>query len=122
VHIADLFTWDTDERFDSVVFTFWISHVPRERLDAFFASVGRWLRPGGTLFFIDNLLPATAAPPARGVGDQLTVRRLNDGRQATIVKNSFSAETLRHSAAAAGLDLDIRSTSKYFQFGTGRKR
>jgi cyclopropane fatty-acyl-phospholipid synthase-like methyltransferase len=44
--IADLFHGDTAERFDRVVFAFWISHVPRERLASFFARVGSWLRPG----------------------------------------------------------------------------
>jgi SAM-dependent methyltransferase len=127
VHIADLFTWDTDERYDAVVFTFWISHVPRERLDGFFAGLGRWLRPGGVLFFIDNLRTGRPDPhverePGAEAAGQTTVRRLYDGSEATVVKNYYDAGTLRRSAAAAGIDLDIHTTSRYFQYGTGRRR
>ncbi len=39
--IADLFTWDTGSRYDSVVFTFWVSHVPRDPEGRFSSSTTR---------------------------------------------------------------------------------
>ncbi len=120
--VADIFTWDTDDRFDSVVFTFWISHVPAERLARFFRDVARWLRPGGTVFFVDDAPAATADSHVAGTSGQLMVRRLGDGREATIVKNFFSPAELVAAADAAGIDLDVRATRQYFQYGTGTRR
>lgn len=120
--VADVFSWDTDERFDSIVFTFWISHVPRERLDTFLAAVARWLRPGGRVFFVDDApVAASESHVARKQG-QTMVRRLLDGREATIVKNFYRPEELRAAAATAGIDLDVRSTATYFQYATGMRR
>jgi SAM-dependent methyltransferase len=120
--IADLFTWDTDELFDSIVFTFWISHVPRERLDAFFQSLAGWLRTGGRVFFVDDRPLAKAEPHVQGSAGQTMVRRLNNGESATIVKNFYLADELISAADAAGIDLDVRETETYFQYATGRKR
>ncbi|WP_070320029.1 class I SAM-dependent methyltransferase [Cellulomonas iranensis] len=120
--VADIFAWDTEERFDSVVFTFWISHVPRERLDAFFAGVARWLRPGGRVFFVDDAPVAATESHVAGTAGQTMVRRLQDGREATIVKNFYRPDELRAAADAAGIDLDVRSTPTYFQYATGVRR
>src|SRR5690242_9126686 len=32
---ADLFSWDSGERFDTIFFGFWLSHVPAERFEWF---------------------------------------------------------------------------------------
>ncbi|MEW1825299.1 class I SAM-dependent methyltransferase [Streptomyces sp. NPDC088196] len=120
--IADLFTWETDERFDTIVFTFWISHVPRERLRPFFRSLGRWLRPGGRLFFVDDLPLATTEPHVDGAAGQTMTRRLNSGESATIVKNFYPAAELAAAAGEFGIDLEVRESETYFQYGTGRRR
>lgn len=122
--IADLFTWETAQRFDAIVFTFWISHVPRERLTSFFASVGTWLRTGGSVFFVDDM-PVAATEPhvaAAAATEQTMVRRLNSGASATIVKNFYSADELGAAATAAGIELEVRDSGTLFQYGIGRKR
>lgn len=122
VEVADLFTWNTVERFDSVVFTFWISHVPRERLGAFFTAVAGWLRPGARVFFVDDRELATTEPHVAGATGQTMVRRLNDGTNATIVKNFFTAAELIDAADTAGIDLAVHETSTFFQYGIGTNR
>ncbi len=122
VEIADLFKWNTVERFDSVVFTFWISHVPRERLGAFFAAVAGWLRPGGRVFFVDDRDLAISEPHVSGATGQTMVRRLNDGTDATIIKNFFTAAELIAAADAVGIDLAVHETSTFFQYGIGTNR
>jgi len=122
VEVADLFTWTTTERFDSVVFTFWISHIPRERLTSFFASVAGWLRSGGRIFFVDDRELATTEPHVAESSGQTMVRRLSDGTNATIVKNFFSAAELCAAADSAGIDLTVHETSTFFQYGIGTKR
>ena len=54
LHVRD--AWAEPDRAVDAVFTgFWLSHVPRARLDEFLGVVRRWLRPGGTFAFIDSL-------------------------------------------------------------------
>lgn len=120
--IADLFDWEPTERFDAVVFCFWISHVPDARLDRFLATVARAVRPGGSVFFLDarreqastagdHVLPAD--------GDETMTRRLDDGREFTIVKNFHPADRLVARCAAAGLDVRVHETATFFQYGVG---
>src|ERR1700676_5216230 len=49
--IADIFSWTPSTTFDLVFFSFWLSHVPPGRFDAFWANVRAALRPGGQAFF-----------------------------------------------------------------------
>src|SRR5438270_333279 len=51
---ADLFTWLPRRRYDAVFFSFWLSHVPADRFDAFWAMVARALMPGGAAYLIDS--------------------------------------------------------------------
>lgn len=44
---ADLFDWTPTSYWDVVFFSAWLSHVPADRLDAFWSSVAVALRPGG---------------------------------------------------------------------------
>jgi SAM-dependent methyltransferase len=61
VHLveADLFSWRPRERYDVVFFSAWLSHVPPQRFDDFWALVADCLTPGGRVFVIDEL-PAAA--------------------------------------------------------------
>src|SRR5262249_60176183 len=52
--LVDLFDWRPEETFDVVFFSFWLSHVPEERLDDFWALVRSALKPGGRVFLVDN--------------------------------------------------------------------
>jgi hypothetical protein len=48
---ADLFTWEPDRRYDVVFMGFWLSHVPAERFESFWALVAAALAPRGRMFF-----------------------------------------------------------------------
>ena len=37
--LADLFAWQPEERFDSIFFAFWLSHVPEEQFDRFWGTL-----------------------------------------------------------------------------------
>lgn len=125
--LADLFAWRPERAYDGVCFGFWLSHVPRERLDAFLGTVAAALEPGGTVFFVDN--HSGAEPTARSpdqhrpeAGAQLMTRRLNDGREYRIVKNFYEPALLEERCAAAGLDVAVRETATSFLYGTGHRR
>jgi SAM-dependent methyltransferase len=123
--VADLFRWRPPRTFDAAVFCFWISHVPDELLDGFLAGVASMLRPGGAVFFVDGRREplSTAAdhalPPA---GEEVMERHLDDGRRFRIVKAFRDPEALEACCRRAGLDVAVRETATYFQFGAGSRR
>lgn len=120
---ADLFDWAPTRTWDTVVFCFWISHIPAARLDPFLDVVRRALRPGGRLFFIDNRQEPTSTAGNHtlpGLGEPTAERHLNDGRRFTIIKHYWTADDLTARFARAGLDVAITETATYFQFGTGK--
>ena len=125
--LADLFAWRPERRYDGVCFGFWLSHVPRERLDAFLGTVAEALAPGGKVFFVDShsrTEPTASSPDQRRTeaGAQLMTRRLNDGREFRIVKNFYDPALLEERCAAAGLDVAVRETATSFLYGTGTGR
>ena len=122
---ADLFNWRPDRTYDAVLFCFFISHVPLERLDTFLASVAAMVRPGGKVFFVDGRreLSGTAVNHQLPAQDsQVMVRKLNDGRAFEIVKNFYDPSDLTARCTRAGLDIDVRETATYFLYGTGTRR
>ena len=54
LHVRDAWA-EPDRQVDGVFCGFWLSHVPEPRLGDFLALLSRWLRPAGTLAFIDSL-------------------------------------------------------------------
>lgn len=121
---ADLFTWHPMRTYDAVCFTFWISHVPTERLVSFLHMVATALRPGGVLFFVDDRREPTGTAidhhlPERD--SQSMIRRLNDNRTFQIVKNFYEPVPLAARFAEVGLDVSVRETANYFLYGYGRQ-
>ncbi len=119
---ADLFDWDTDERFDLVVMGFFVSHVPPSRFEAFWTKIATWLRPGGRVWLADD-----SAGPMRPRDGSLVVggpsyahrRELGDDAY-TIVKRFFTPEELTTALAAVGWTADIQATGEHFLVGTVR--
>ncbi len=118
LHVRDAWT-EPDRAIDAVFTGFWLSHVPRARLDAFLGIVRRWLKPGGTFAFIDSLADpqSSAADHAAPAGDA-SVRRLDDGREFTIVKVYYSPSELETALARAGFaDARVTTTGRFFLTG-----
>ncbi|MFE7114402.1 class I SAM-dependent methyltransferase [Streptomyces sp. NPDC057654] len=112
---TNLFEWTPPQRYDTVFFAFWLSHVPPARLPDFWNSVAAALAPGGNAVFIDDG-PAMAAEedvlPDRSV--PTAVRHWNDGRPYRIVKVFHDAETLTGDLTALGWSAHIRPVSGNF--------
>jgi 2-polyprenyl-3-methyl-5-hydroxy-6-metoxy-1,4-benzoquinol methylase len=119
--ITDLFTFRPAERFRTVFFGFWLSHVPSERFDEFWELVDSWLAPGGEVLFVDNV--TSSAPWIQDrLSDELITRRLNDGRTFTIVKTHWRPETLAPRLERLGWTAELRTTSTYFIYGRATRR
>jgi demethylmenaquinone methyltransferase/2-methoxy-6-polyprenyl-1,4-benzoquinol methylase len=118
--LADIFAWTPATTFDVVFFSFWLSHVPPERFDAFWGTVRAALKPGGQAFFIDGLLePSSTArdhvpPNPSGV----VRRRLHDGREFDVVKVFYQPEVLEQRLSERGWRGWVRSTGKFFLYGS----
>jgi SAM-dependent methyltransferase len=121
---ADLFAWEPRERYDAVFFSFWLSHVPDDRLGAFWSKVAGALAPGGSVYLIDSAFdPSSTAKdhvlPGREAG--IVTRKLNDGREFRIVKLFYTPEMLNAKLAKIGFAADIRQTARYFIYGDARQ-
>jgi SAM-dependent methyltransferase len=126
---ADLYAWEPPEgrRFDEIVFTFLLSHVPPQRFEEFWARIGRWLRPGGRVFFCDDRYESEPRPSNPGFqsegGPSFAHRRtLHDGREFTIVKIFYTPEGIEAELAPLGWQVDAAVTGAEFVYGVATPR
>jgi demethylmenaquinone methyltransferase/2-methoxy-6-polyprenyl-1,4-benzoquinol methylase len=119
LHVRDAWA-EPDRQVDGLFMGFWLSHVPRARLGEFLALARRWLKPAGMLAFIDSLAdPASGAADHPEPADDLAVRRLDDGREFTIVKVFYEPAELRESLGTVGFEnVDVTTTGRFFILGT----
>ena len=108
---------------DGLFAGFWLSHVERARTDAFFALAARWLAPGGRIALIDSLPdPSSGAVDHQPPADDRSVRRLDDGREFSIVKVYRSTDEVAAALKAAGFeDVAVTTTGRFFLLATGRR-
>jgi demethylmenaquinone methyltransferase/2-methoxy-6-polyprenyl-1,4-benzoquinol methylase len=114
---ADLFDWTADRHYDVAFFSFWLSHVPSERLAHFWTMVAGALAPGGRAVLIDSLPEESARAvdhPMREPGGEIEQRRLTDGRDFTIVKRFYAPDRLQDALTELGWIAHIGATSSYF--------
>jgi demethylmenaquinone methyltransferase/2-methoxy-6-polyprenyl-1,4-benzoquinol methylase len=118
IHVRDAWT-EPDRQVDGLFCGFWLSHVPRARLADFLAICRRWLKPGGTFAFIDSRPdPDSSASDHLPPADDLSVRRLDDGREFTIPKIYYEPAELERALTAAGFEsAQVENTSRFFLLG-----
>lgn len=107
---ADVFTWEPPDRYDTVFFAFWLSHVPPPRLPAFWTRVAGLLRPGGRAIFVDDGPGVAAYEEGVADGPVPTVeRRLDDGSRHRVVKVFHDPRTLAADLRKLGWTAHVRS-------------
>jgi demethylmenaquinone methyltransferase/2-methoxy-6-polyprenyl-1,4-benzoquinol methylase len=85
-------------RFDAAFAGFWWSHVPRERIAQFVASLHARLEPGARVLLLDNLYVEGNSTPISEVdtaGNTYQLRTLADGSTFRVMKNFPSKDELR---------------------------
>lgn len=122
---ADLFNWQPTEQYDLVFMSFWLSHVPPEKLDTFLEAVRQATKPGGKVFMVDSLRDQTRTSTAsnHAAYDPETIyhtRKLNDGQEYTIVK-VFYDEALVAKLAAHGFTASYHTSGDYFWWAVGER-
>lgn len=122
---ADLFDWESDERFDAAFIGFFISHIPPDRWSRFWEQLASRLDPEGSLFIVDDV----AGPGRPYSGDVVEDgpafahrRRLSNDREYTIVKRFYAPDELVAMLDGVGWDADIGASGDQFLYGTARPR
>lgn len=118
LRVVDLFAWEPEERFDLCFFSFWLSHVPRERFDRFWGTVRAALKPDGRVFLVDNV----AGDPMHAWrhDGETELRTLADGREFEIVKRRWQPDELAERVRPLGFELELRTTANgHFLYGGG---
>ena len=88
---ADLFDYTPEPHtYDTVFFSFWLSHVPADRFNEFWTMVRAALKPDGRALFLDSRFDVTSAArdhTLHSPDDQVVTRRLNDGSEFRVVSS-----------------------------------
>jgi SAM-dependent methyltransferase len=121
---ADLFAWQPSpgDRYDTVFFGFWLSHVPPERFAGFWRLVASCLLPGGRVFFVDSRRETTSTARDHVLAEaesSIQRRRLNDGREFQVYKIFYDPEELAFRLRTLGWDFTVSETEHYFLYGSG---
>jgi demethylmenaquinone methyltransferase/2-methoxy-6-polyprenyl-1,4-benzoquinol methylase len=119
---AQIFEWSPRERFDTVFFAFWLSHVPPARFVDFWVLVDKALKRDGRVFFVDSRREETSTAEDHHLGGPEATtakRRLNDGREFEITKIFYDPEELTQRLEGLGWIFKIEQTPSYFLYGTG---
>jgi len=121
LHVRDAWA-EPDRPVDALFCGFWLSHVPRARTGDFLALARRWLKPGGTLALIDSLPdPQSGASDNPAPDADLAVRRLDDGREFTIVKVYREPAELEDALRQTGFhDVRVMTTGRFFLLADAR--
>jgi SAM-dependent methyltransferase len=117
---ADLFAWEPERTYDVCFFSFWLSHVPEERFQEFWAKVRRAVRSEGRVFFIDSLRHDLASAVDHELPEPenpVMLRRLADGRGYHIVKRFYEPQALQQRLAALGWNAQVQTTGEFFIYG-----
>ncbi len=134
VVVADVFAWDPPVRYDTVVFTFWLSHVTRAAWDLFWQKVEAMLAPGGRLMMIESLDPSGRSPSipdayrqlgaqdTAGTDPEMRVRTTADGRSFRVAKRYWTPASLVSELNILGWDIEAQQTDFAFLCAVGVKR
>ena len=119
---ADLFSWEQDERFGLIFAGFFVSHIPPDRWQPFWAKVRGWLEPGGVFALVDDCWGPDrprSSQRVEGGPDHAHIRELDD-ESFTIVKRFFRPEELVAAFAEVGFRAEVGSTGEHFLYGSAR--
>jgi ubiquinone/menaquinone biosynthesis C-methylase UbiE len=109
----NLFDWRPEERYDTVFFAFWLSHVPPGRFEAFWGTLRSALAIEGRVLFVD-----TGPKEARferfvpGPGIPMVERQLRHGTTYKVVKMLYDPTDLTQRLAAIGWTAEIRGVGE----------
>lgn len=118
--VADVFTWTAAERFDTVFFAFWLSHVPASRFERFWQQLRGLVTEQGRVLFVDEHPDARGKEAYAPGSDEIIHRRLTDGSEHRLVKVFLHPRQLRARLHQLGWSSHIRPDSDDWIIGEAR--
>jgi demethylmenaquinone methyltransferase/2-methoxy-6-polyprenyl-1,4-benzoquinol methylase len=116
--LADAYALNAElGRFDAAFAGFWWSHVPRERVETFLASLHARLEPGARVLLLDNVYVGGNSTPLAGIdkaGNTYQMRTLGDGSRVRVLKNFVSETELRERLAPCAASFSFESLQYYW--------
>jgi 2-polyprenyl-3-methyl-5-hydroxy-6-metoxy-1,4-benzoquinol methylase len=119
---TDIFAWQPDGRYDVVFFSAWLSHVPPQCFDRFWALVAECLDQAGRVFFVDELpaveahervIPGAVAPAVE--------RPLTSGARYRAVKVFYQPDELEKRLTALGWKITAHPVGWRFFYASGNR-
>lgn len=118
--VADMFEFSTDKKFDGVFGGFIWSHILRQDLDKFLAKVKGFLKPNGTIVFIDGKAVAGTNHDLKNIaktdefGNTFQTRKLENGTSHLVLKNFPTEEFLRKKLSKISAEIDFTNLEYYW--------
>lgn len=119
---ADIFAWQPDGRYDVVFFSAWLSHVPPQHFDRFWALAAECLDQTGRVFMIDELpaveayeqvIPGAVAPTVE--------RPLSSGAHYRTVKVFYQPDELEERLTALGWKITVHPVGWRLFYASGHR-
>lgn len=115
---ADAFALDkVPGPFNAGLAAFWLSHVPKSRLNAFLDGFHARLDPGSVVFMSDNSYVEEAGGELfsrEGEEDTYKLRTLSDGTRHEILKNYYRADDLIGLFTPRAIELQVQVSSCFW--------
>jgi demethylmenaquinone methyltransferase/2-methoxy-6-polyprenyl-1,4-benzoquinol methylase len=83
---ADILTWSPPWRFDTILFAFWLSHVPVSMFGRFWSLLRTALTSSGRVLFVDDQPAAASLETYTAGSSEVVERRLRDGTRHRLIK------------------------------------
>lgn len=119
---ADIFTYLPDKKYDTVFFSFWLSHVPPSLFTDFWNLVSLAIKPQGRVFFIDSFQSERkliAGKKRRKEDEWLDRRSVKAGDTFQIVKVFYEPRKLQKKLELLGWNISVKTTKHFFLYGSG---
>jgi demethylmenaquinone methyltransferase/2-methoxy-6-polyprenyl-1,4-benzoquinol methylase len=115
--VADAFglVAEPEDRWDTVFFGFWLSHVPLARFDDFWTMLRGLLRPGGRVLFVDEADHGLWDEDWADREGQVVHRPLTDGTVYRAVKVLWNPDELDERLRAAGWSVEIGRSGPFYR-------
>jgi 2-polyprenyl-3-methyl-5-hydroxy-6-metoxy-1,4-benzoquinol methylase len=119
--VADVFSWDPGNRFDVIFFSAWLSHVPTNRIEAFWQSLRSLLAEHGRVLFIDEHVDEQGKEAYLEGREEVIQRTLSDGSTFSIIKNFVDPQQLEQRLRGLGWQCTIRRDGTDWVLGEARR-
>lgn len=106
--------------YDCVLAGFWYSHVPKERIAGFVATLAAAARPGARLLLIDNAFAVGSSTPIARTdrqGNLYQRRQLADGSSHEVLKNFPDRAALHAALKPACTNITVDFLRYYWRLG-----